>query len=917
MMPFDSAMIMDNMDEAILIFKLEETNSDHSLRLVYHNIAAEKILNINRLSNDSRYITDVLPKHFTPRLQKIYADVIRTGNSISNHDLPGGLEFDDAMYSQKVFPVDNECVCIIFSNESRRFSAELKLEESREDYSLLFSQMSDAFVLYELIFDSEGNPVDCSFVDINPAFEEMFDVSRKELFSAESGYLTELKRLLWFDVYNDVALTGEYINFSTYSQEFNKYFEITAYCPRKHNVACIIKDVTKSHESEKALQAVIRSSIETEGQGFFDTVSESLANWLKADSVLIGKINESMQFETLSDYTDGSFGPNRVLNQQEFPCTIEMGRDLYIVTGNVSDMYNDSPVLTELDAESLCGLLLKSKGKILGFICCIFRRKYEPDYNTISVLKSIAAKSVLEIERQIVEAKLTENQKRFQSIMDNAQALVCILDLENRYVLVNRQYERILGVRSQFIIGEKINDILGNKSAERYIRESTLVLEEDQAHTFGEYITGKDGKDRYLISTVFPLKDAEDKTYAVCSIMLDQTSQKQGEMDRVQLEKQLIQAQKMESIGRLAGGIAHDFNNILTGILGYAEMLQIYLPKKETKESIAVGYIMKGAERAANLTKQLLGFAREGKYNPVSLNINQVIQETVRVSEKIFDKNINISFQFDPDIDPVMADRNQMEQIFTNLLINAKDAMPSGGDLVLSTENVYLDNRQIMSSEKIKSGDYVRISVKDTGIGIPQNLKNKIFEPFFTTKDVNKGTGLGLATVYGIVKNHNGYVFVDSTPGTGAEFILCFPVYVAEDTVEELDQADVYSGSSTILVIDDEEIVRSTALKMLQKLGYRVILAEDGRTAVDIYSARQSEIDLVLLDFIMPGIDGAETKRLLEEINPDVRIVLASGYSTRGRMENILMSGDVLFIQKPFRLHSLSKIVHEALLDHV
>ncbi len=907
----NSADVLDKIESGILIFKLEDDNHDDSLKLIDLNSEAESILKTTKQQCMGKFISELFPELFTADVQKTFAEIVRTGSSAVNSEPNKKFcSLTDDHFSFKAFPLPENRICVICDEVTDSVRSEMKLIESREKYSLLFNQMSDAFALHEIIFDDEGNPVNYKYIDINPAFEKLFKVSKEYLLSGDGH---RAKKYLWFDEFNDVALTGEYTYFTTFSPEFNKHFEITAYSPKKNRVACIFKDVTKRTASEKALQALIKSSIETEGQSFFDTVTESLAHWLKADSVMIGKINDERRFETFSNYTDNTYVESKSYSQQDFPCSLEMGRDLYIIPENVTDHFSGSTLLKELNAESICSMVLKSEGKLLGFICCVFRRKYEPDESTISVLRSITAKTVLEIEREYIASKLKENQKRFQSIMDNAHALVCILDLDHRYVLVNRKYESVLNVKSEFIIGEKIYDILEQNLADRYVSESIRVLNEDAAHTFSETFAERDGKVRYFLTTIFPLKDADDKTYAICSITLDQTNQKQAEEGRRQLEKQLIQAQKMESIGRLAGGIAHDFNNILTGILGYAELLQFNLKETGSEDSLAAGYIMKGAERAANLTKQLLGFARGGKYNPVSLDLNEVITDTVNVSEKIFDKRVEVVFDLKDDIHLVEADRNQMDQVFTNLLINARDAMPDGGRLRLTTDNVYMDDQESDNELRIKSGDYVRVSVRDSGVGIPDEIKSKIFEPFFTTKDVDKGTGLGLATVYGIIKNHNGYVFVESSPGKGSEFILCIPACDADETDDNYESGELYKGDSTILIVDDEEIVRNTTSKMLTNLGYHTIFACNGIEAVEIYKERSEEIDLVLLDFIMPHMDGQETKTRLEKINPDVKIVLASGYSNRGKTEKILKSGNVEFLQKPFRIHTLSKTISESL----
>lgn len=387
---------------------------------------------------------------------------------------------------------------------------------------------------------------------------------------------------------------------------------------------------------------------------------------------------------------------------------------------------------------------------------------------------------------------------------------------------------------------------------------------------------------------------------------------KQMEDEKKKLEAQLFQAQKMESIGRLAGGIAHDFNNILTSIKGYAELLKIQYCDPSSKEKHAADVILKGVERAANLTKQLLGFARGGKYNPVPLNANNVIEEIVSVSEKIFEKNITVTYLFEEDVGTIEADRHQLDQVLTNLIINAWDAMPRGGVLSFKTENVFLDDDFSFRFPEFQPGEYVKISITDTGVGMTEEIQKHIFEPFFTTKGEGKGTGLGLATVYGIVKSHNGHISVYSEPGQGTTFSLYFPVSDSE-IVETKKEFNIVKGEATILVVDDEESVRGMAEDMLEVLGYNVLTAEDGRSAVNIYKEKKNEIDLVILDMIMPVMAGKETYRALRKIAPDVKVLLASGYSENDNTREILDEGALGFVQKPFGIQELSKTLSETL----
>ncbi|MFC1552148.1 PAS domain S-box protein [Candidatus Latescibacterota bacterium] len=401
----------------------------------------------------------------------------------------------------------------------------------------------------------------------------------------------------------------------------------------------------------------------------------------------------------------------------------------------------------------------------------------------------------------------------------------------------------------------------------------------------------------------------------ICDMIARYIDRENEDKERKKLEARLFQSQKMESIGRLAGGIAHDFNNTLTGIMGYAELLKMKFNDTNSLEGEAVSVILDGTERAANLTKQLLGFARGGKYMPVSLNINDIIKDTNKLTEKSFSKNIHVTLYLDPDINYVKADKSQMEQVLTNLIINAKDAMPDGGHLLYESENVYLDDSFGSQYANFISGKYVKFSVIDNGAGIPKEIHKKVFEPFFTTKKIGDGVGFGLATVYGIVKNHEGYIELFSEPNEGTRISVYLPSVESEKyAVAFKDESKlIRSDGELILIVDDEEDVRNITRLQLEQLGYKVISAQGGNEAITVYESRMSEIDLVLLDVIMPEIDGLETYKILKKSNPDIKAVVMSGFSKKGKASDILNLGAQGFVQKPFRLVELSDTISDVL----
>jgi two-component system cell cycle sensor histidine kinase/response regulator CckA len=385
---------------------------------------------------------------------------------------------------------------------------------------------------------------------------------------------------------------------------------------------------------------------------------------------------------------------------------------------------------------------------------------------------------------------------------------------------------------------------------------------------------------------------------------------KQSEEEKKSLQSQLLHVQKMEAVGTLAGGIAHDFNNILMGIQGHISLLLYDLlpdhPYRKKLESVE-NYIKRGAD----LTKQLLGFARGGKYDVKPTNINGMLENNAELFGRTR-KDIDISKRFEEKLWSVDVDQGQMDQVFLNLFINASQAMPGGGNLDIQTENIVFSEADV-KLVGVTEGKYVKISVNDDGMGMDNKTLERIFEPFFSTKPKGVGTGLGLACAYGIIKNHGGGIDVASEPGRGTTFTIYLPATESLPAVADQREEEIFTGRETIMVVDDEQINISVMKEMLEILHYRVIPVGSGQEAVAVYMEKGKEIDLVILDMIMPGISGGRTFDILRGINPDVVVILASGYSAEGEARAIINRGCRGFIQKPFQLQALSRSVREVL----
>ena len=402
----------------------------------------------------------------------------------------------------------------------------------------------------------------------------------------------------------------------------------------------------------------------------------------------------------------------------------------------------------------------------------------------------------------------------------------------------------------------------------------------------------------------FPIKDKQSGTITgIVEFVRDITAHRH-------LEKQLAQAERMDSIGRLAGGIAHDFNNLLMGIRGSASMISSKLQPDHPCD----GYLQKievCVRNASELTSRLLAFARGGKYEVLVTDLNELIKENLDMFERT-KKELTITGDFAADLWPTEVDRSQINQVFLNLFVNAWEAMPAGGDLFLKTENVVLAE-EFVKAHDVPGGNYLKVTITDCGTGMDDATQARIFDPFFTTKEKGRGTGLGLASAYGIIKNHNGIVTVKSKPDQGTTFSVYLPATDKPVRQEHVSASEVVKGSETILLVDDEEVIITVGSDLLERLGYRVLVARDGLEALQMYRNSRDKIDCVILDMIMPEVNGGKTYDLLKQADPDIKVLLASGYSIDGQANEILKRGCNGFIQKPFSLEELSEKIRQVL----
>ena len=503
--------------------------------------------------------------------------------------------------------------------------------------------------------------------------------------------------------------------------------------------------------------------------------------------------------------------------------------------------------------------------------------------------------------RKQAEKALREGERKFRSLFDFSPQAIALTDVvSGQLVDVNDMFCELTKYTKEEILGHTTTE-MGFYSEEDRNRFATELRASGEVHGLEMDFKIKDGS--ILNSLMFSRIVQIAGKPSIVTIFLNVTEQKR-------LEAQFEQAQKMEAVGTLAGGIAHDFNNLLMGIQGNASLILLDKdsghPDYEKLKNIEQ-YVQNGAD----LTKQLLGFAKRGKYEAKPTDLNNLIKKNIGLFGRT-KKEISIHPKYQEDIWTVEVDKGQIEQILMNLYVNAWQAMPGGGDLYIETENVTLDESYIKPYNVIP-GNYVKISVTDTGVGMDEKTRQRIFEPFFTSKEMGRGTGLGLASAYGIIKNHGGIINVYSEKGKGASFSIYLPASEKEVVKEKESSEELLKGTETVLLVDDEDMIIDVGKKLLETLGYNVLIARGGREAIEIYNKNKGSVDMVILDMIMPHMSGGETYDHLKQTNPHIKVLLSSGYTINGQASEILDRGCNGFIQKPFNRKALSHKIREIL----
>ena len=684
-----------------------------------------------------------------------------------------------------------------------------------------------------------------------------------------------------FDAYHKVFLTGETIK--AFEWEFiNKHGEKMAVessvsLRRDENGSTIgfrgvvrdISDRKKAEAAQRESEEKYRSILENIEEGYYEVDLNGNFTFFN-DSMrrMIGYNREEMMGMNYSQFMDKEYKLKvyNIFHDVFLTGKADKGFDWEIVGNDGSRRHIESSVV----------LIRNSNGKPVGFR---------------GIVHDIT-------DRKRAEEALRQSEGRLKTILETIQEGIVMIDPETHQIAdANSIAVNMIGKTREEIIGSACHKFICPAE-----KGKCPITDLRQEVDHSERVLLKSGGERCPIIKTVTSIILDGKTYLFESF-IDISERKRAEEENKRLEEQLVRAQKMEAIGTLAGGIAHDFNNLLTGILGNISIMRMNFDDSHPFFD-RLTHMEEYVQRGSDLTKQLLGFAQGGKYEikPTYLG------EFIRRSSEMFGrtkKEIRIHHKVPEALWPVEVDRGQMEQVLLNLYVNAWQAMPGGGDLYLSVENVDLDETDV-SPFGVKPGKYVKMTITDTGVGMDEATKVRIFEPFFTTKERGRGTGLGLASVYGIIKNHGGFINVESEKHMGTSFLIFLPASDKNVVHEYRVKEAIQKGQETVLFIDDEDMVLDVGSEMIKGLGYEVMTATGGKPGLEIYELNRDKIDLVILDMIMPDFSGKDTFDALQRINPSVRVLLSSGYSLDGPAKEIMGNGCRGFIQKPFTMSELS-----------
>ena len=745
----------------------------------------------------------------------------------------------------------------------------------------LFNNMSEGVCLHEVIYDSDKKPVDYRIIEVNPAYEKITNIKKEDAVNKNASVVYGTSEAPFLDIFSRVADTGVPESLEVYWPPMNKHFNISVFSPEKGQFATVFMDITRQKEQEEALresEALLKSTFRAAPTG-------------------IGLVSERRLVEVNDKFCEiTGYSKEELLNQNSrilYPDDADyeyVGKEKY----RQINLYGTGTVETRFK---------RKDGKIIDILMSSTPLDLEN-------LKAGVTFTALDItDRRMALEALSESEKKYRRLTENSPDMIYRMSLpDGRYEYVSSVSEKLTGYKPD----EWYQDTLLIKKIlhpdwQNYFKEKwELLLAGDIPPSYEYQIIHRNGESRWLNQRNIVVTDDNGKPVAIEGIVTDIT-------DRKMLETQLVQSQKMESIGTLAGGIAHDFNNILSPIMISAELAMMNLPEDDPVQD-DLKSIYRAGERARDLVRQILTFARKSDDQRVKLHATTLIKDVLKFLRSTIPTTIDIQYQIETRNDIILADKTRLNQVVMNLFTNAAHAMKEkGGTLKITIADIYFKKDTVIKHIGLKSGHYLKLSVSDTGTGIPHKIQDKIFEPYFTTKAPGEGTGMGLAVVHGIVKNYEGEITVESTAGKGTTFNVYLPIVDEEILDTDPSESNLLFGSERILYIDDEVDLIHPVKAMLEKLGYTVTADNSSIHALEFFKNNPSDMDIVITDQTMPDMTGRELAAELKSIRPDIPIILCTGYSDQINEENARTMGISAFLLKPIIMRDISRTIREIL----
>ena len=758
-----------------------------------------------------------------------------------------------------------------------------------QDYRTLFLNMIEGFALHEIVCDEKGEPVDYRFLAVNPAFERLTGLKAADIVGKTSREVLPGLDRSWIETYGNVALTGLPAFFTNFSAPLGRHYEVAAFQPAPGQFACIFSDVTERQLAENELlesrrqYATLVNNLPGMAYRFKNPPDWTLKFASPGSLELTGYAPEDLVDNKTIAYADLILPEFRKEVRAEWQRALREHRryegEYPIATrsGEVRWAWEQGEGIYDEKGQAVA---------LEGFIADITARKQA------------------EAERE-----------RLMRAIEQSGETIVITDTQGAILYVNPAFTQITGYAREEVLGQNPRILSSGKHDAAFYRQMWQTLEKGQTWE-GQIINKrKDGSFYTEQAAISPVRDAAGHIVHFVAVKRDITRQLRDEAEKEALHTQLAHGQKLESIGRLAGGVSHDFNNMLQAILGYTEMALEQVPAGQPLHADLLE-IQKTAQRSAALTRQLQTFARKEAGTPQVIDPNEAVGGLLSLLRRLIGEGIRLDWKPGPDIGAVKIDPGQFDQILTNLCINARDAVGPAGHIVIQTASATIARPNARRKDDLPNGTYVVLSVQDNGTGMEPDVIEHIFEPFFTTKPAGKGTGLGLATLYGIVKQNGGDVLVDSKPGKGSTFHIYLPRHEGKATAHakpaRSTEAPAGAMDKTILLVEDEETILRTTRRILETLGYQVLPANSAQEALRLFEKHKARIDLLVSDVIMPEINGPELTRRLLKINPKLRHLFISGY-TANLLAEQGFGNNLDFIQKPFSRKALADKVQEIL----